>query len=55
MVDSEVKPSNNKNVPYATTISGAEATVNGIEALSQKNLAVKSLQAYHQDARGKKA
>jgi carbamoyl-phosphate synthase large subunit len=43
------------NVPYTTTISGAEATVNGIEALSKKSLAVKSLQEYHQEARGKKA
>ena len=43
------------NVPYTTTIAGAEATVNGIEALSKKSLAVKSLQEYHQEARGKKA
>ena len=35
------------NIPYTTTISGAQATVNGIEALVKKDLAVKSLQEYH--------
>ena len=35
------------NIPYTTTISGAQATVNGIEALVKKNLDVKSLQEYH--------
>ena len=35
------------NIPYTTTISGAQATVNGIEALIKKDLGVKSLQAYH--------
>jgi carbamoyl-phosphate synthase large subunit len=35
------------NVPYTTTIAGAMATVNGIEALSKNRLEVKSLQEYH--------
>jgi carbamoyl-phosphate synthase large subunit len=35
------------NVPYTTTISGAQATVNGIEALMKKGLEVKALQEYH--------
>ncbi len=35
------------NIPYTTTISGAQATVNGIEALAKKDLEVKSLQEYH--------
>lgn len=36
------------NVPLVTTISGAQATVNGIENLSKKKrLSVKSLQEYH--------
>ena len=35
------------NVPLVTTIAGAEATVNAIEALSKKSLKVKSLQEYH--------
>jgi carbamoyl-phosphate synthase large subunit len=36
------------NVPLVTTISGAQATVNGIENLSKrKRLSVKSLQEYH--------
>jgi len=35
------------NIPYTTTISGAQATVNGIEALVKKDLNVKSLQDYH--------
>ncbi len=39
-------------VPYTTTISGAQATVNGIEALARKDLEVTSLQEYHQ-AHGK--
>jgi carbamoyl-phosphate synthase large subunit len=47
------------NIPYTTTISGAQATVNGIEALLKKDLGVRSLQEYHrklktqQDAHGK--
>ena len=35
------------NVPLVTTIAGAQATVNAIEALSKKSLKVKSLQEYH--------
>ena len=35
------------NIPYTTTISGAQATVNGIEMLIKKDLEVKSLQEYH--------
>ena len=35
------------NIPYTTTISGAQATVNGIEALTKRDLGVKSLQEYH--------
>ncbi|MGE4357772.1 MAG: carbamoyl-phosphate synthase large subunit [Candidatus Omnitrophota bacterium] len=35
------------NIPYTTTISGAQATVNGIEAMFKKELKVKSLQEYH--------
>jgi carbamoyl-phosphate synthase large subunit len=34
------------NIPYTTTISGAQATVNGIEAMVKKDLEVKSLQDY---------
>ncbi|HQJ16288.1 MAG TPA: hypothetical protein PLJ26_07375, partial [Candidatus Omnitrophota bacterium] len=41
------------NIPYTTTISGAQATVNGIEMLIKKEFDVKSLQAYH--SRGAKA
>ena len=35
------------NIPYTTTISGAQATVNGIETMFKKELEVKSLQEYH--------
>ncbi|PIQ88044.1 MAG: carbamoyl phosphate synthase large subunit, partial [Candidatus Omnitrophica bacterium CG11_big_fil_rev_8_21_14_0_20_43_6] len=35
------------NIPYTTTIFGAQATVNGIEILSKKDLGAKSLQEYH--------
>ena len=35
------------NIPYTTTISGAQATVNGIEVLLKNELKVKSLQEYH--------
>ncbi|MCX5693635.1 MAG: carbamoyl-phosphate synthase large subunit [Candidatus Omnitrophica bacterium] len=35
------------NIPYTTTIFGAQATVNGIEMLVKKDLGVKSLQEYH--------
>ncbi|MCU0650746.1 MAG: carbamoyl-phosphate synthase large subunit, partial [Candidatus Omnitrophica bacterium] len=44
------------NIPYTTTISGAQATVNGIEMLIKKELDVKSLQEYHKKgAKAKKA
>jgi carbamoyl-phosphate synthase large subunit len=35
------------NIPYTTSISAAQATVSGIEALLKKDLEVKSLQSYH--------
>jgi len=35
------------NIPYTTTISGSQATINGMEALIKKDLEVKSLQEYH--------
>jgi len=35
------------NIPYTTTISGAQATVSGIEAFLKKDLEVKPLQEYH--------
>lgn len=35
------------NIPYTTTISGAQATLNGIKSLLKKDLSVKSLQEYH--------
>jgi len=35
------------NIPLITTISGAAASVNGIEALLQEEIHVKSLQEYH--------
>jgi carbamoyl-phosphate synthase large subunit len=36
------------NIPLVTTVSGASATVNAIEALLQKRLDVRSIQEYHQ-------
>ena len=39
------------NIPYTTTISGAQATINGIEALLQKDLKVKTLQEYQGDVK----
>ncbi len=36
------------NVPLITTISGAAASVNGIESLLKEEIQVKSLQEYHQ-------
>jgi carbamoyl-phosphate synthase large subunit len=36
------------NIPLITTISGAAASVNGIEALLREEIQVKSLQEYHQ-------
>ena len=41
-------------VPCITTISGAQASVNGIEILSKKALDVTPLQAYHKIMAGKK-
>jgi carbamoyl-phosphate synthase large subunit len=41
------------NIPYTTTVSGAQATVNGLETLINKKLTVKALQEYHH-AKGKK-
>ncbi len=35
------------NIPYTTTIFGAQATVNGIETYLKKDLGIKSLQEYH--------
>jgi carbamoyl-phosphate synthase large subunit len=35
------------NIPYTTTISGAQATINGIESLLKRDLGVKALQEYH--------
>jgi len=48
------------NIAYTTTISGAQATVNAIEALVKKDLDVKSIQEYHggaspRQARGRKS
>jgi len=37
------------NIPIITTLSGAEAVVNGIESLLKKGISVKSIQEYHQD------
>lgn len=42
------------NIPYTTTISGAQATVNGISILSKKGLSVKSLQEYQKKTAGGK-
>ena len=36
------------NIPLITTISGAQATVNGIEAFKKKGLTIKALQDYHE-------
>ena len=36
-------------IPYTTTVAGARATVEAIEALQQKKLTVRSIQEYHQD------
>lgn len=40
------------NIPIITTLSGAEAVVNGIESLLKKGMSVKSLQEYHQNIQG---
>ncbi|MTI62112.1 MAG: carbamoyl-phosphate synthase large subunit [Firmicutes bacterium] len=36
-----------KNIPHATTIQGAQATIEGIEQMKAKKISVKSLQEYH--------
>ncbi|MBM3254736.1 MAG: hypothetical protein FJZ08_00315 [Candidatus Omnitrophica bacterium] len=41
------------NIPYTTTVSGAQATVSGIEAMARKELQVKSLQEYHRKGKAK--
>jgi carbamoyl-phosphate synthase large subunit len=41
-------------IPYTTTISGAQATVNGIEALKKKSLKIQPLQAYHKNVTGRR-
>jgi carbamoyl-phosphate synthase large subunit len=42
------------NVPYTTSISAAQATVNGIEVLLKNDLEIKPLQAYHRGKRRKR-
>jgi carbamoyl-phosphate synthase large subunit len=41
------------NIPCITTLSGAEAVVNGIESLLKKGMSVKSIQEYHRDIKSK--
>ncbi len=40
-------------ISYTTTISGAQATVNGIESLKKKSLKIQPLQEYHKNVSGK--
>ncbi|MBS3919160.1 MAG: carbamoyl-phosphate synthase large subunit [Deltaproteobacteria bacterium] len=40
------------NIPIITTLSGAEAVVNGIESLLKKGMSVKSIQEYHRSILG---
>jgi len=40
------------NIPIITTLSGAEAVVNGIESLLKKGMSVKSIQEYHEGILG---
>jgi carbamoyl-phosphate synthase large subunit len=35
------------NIPYITTVAGAKAVAEGIEALKQKELGIRSIQKYH--------
>jgi len=42
-------------IPYTTTISGAQATTNGIEALMKRGLDVKPLQEYHKKIKSQKS
>jgi carbamoyl-phosphate synthase large subunit len=37
-----------RGIPYFTTMRGAHAAVMGIEATTQKSLAIRTLQEYHQ-------
>ena len=39
-----------QNIPYYTTVDGAQAAVAGIEALLKSELGVQSLQEYYADA-----
>jgi carbamoyl-phosphate synthase large subunit len=41
-----------QNVPYYTTVDGAQAALGGIEALLKGEIAVRSLQEYHADIDG---
>jgi carbamoyl-phosphate synthase large subunit len=36
-----------KGIPYYTTISGARAAINGIEALQKRSIEIRSIQEYH--------
>ena len=36
-------------IPYTTTVAGARATAEAIEALQQKKLSVRTIQEYHRD------
>ncbi len=36
-------------IPYTTTVAGARATAEAIEALQQKKLSVRTIQEYHED------
>jgi len=38
-----------RRIPYTTTVAGARATAEAIEALQQKKLSVRTIQEYHQD------
>ena len=39
------------NIPYITTIAGAKAAVEGIEAVLRTNIVIKSIQEYHASLR----
>ncbi len=39
------------SIPYTTTVAGARATAEAIEALQQKKLSVRTIQEYHEDLR----
>jgi carbamoyl-phosphate synthase large subunit len=43
------------NIPYTTTLSGAQATVNGLEIFLNHDLEVKSLQEYHKSLKKAKS